>query len=257
MRSLRRWLDRTPLSGLALDLMREATGQADPLRAVRPARPTPLPRSARVAFWSLASGVGASTVATLVAHRSAAGGRPPVLIDLDRWTPSLALRAGIQAATIADALLRRGRERECLSRWESITFLPGAPGLHSMFDGARVAQVVAAISDDAPAVLDLGSGAEALDPEVLAVVTRLCVVAGTRLAQLQAAFCAVPLLARPACAVGLVVVGAAPSDAERVAARLPWPHLGSVPHDPYLAADDLGVRAPTTYAIDRLVGALG
>jgi Mrp family chromosome partitioning ATPase len=253
--SLRRWLDGTPLAGLALDLMRDATGRPDPVEPLRPARATALPPGARIAFWSLVGGVGASTTAALVAHRSAGAGRAPVLVDLDRWAPSLALRAGIQAATVADALLRPGRERDCLSRWANVPFLPGAPGLHAVFDGPLVAQLIARLAVDAPIVLDLGFGAEALDATVLGSIDRLCVVTGPRTAQLQGAFCAVPLLDHAPCAVGLVTVAAAEGDAARIASRLPWPHLAALPLDPYLGADDLAARAPTLGAIDRLITA--
>lgn len=255
MRSFRSWLDSTPLAGLALDVMREATGRPDPLEPLRPMRAACLPPRTRIAFWSLLGGVGCSTVAALVAHRSAGAGRAPVLADLDRWAPSLALRAGLQAATIADALLRPGRERECLSRWSDVPFLPGAPGLHAIFDGPRLAELLSRVSGEAPVILDLGPGADALDPALLASIDRLCVVTGPRTSQLQAAFCAVPLLREVPCAIGLVTVAANDADAERISARLPWPHLAAVPLDPYLAADDLGARAPTMSAIDRLIRA--
>jgi hypothetical protein len=253
--SLRAWLDRTPLAGLVLDVMRDATGRPDPIEPLRPARAVTLPPRSRIAFWSLTAGTGTSTVAALVAHRSAGAGRAPVLVDLDRWAPSLALRAGLHAATIADALLRPGRERECLSRWSSVPFLPGVPGLHAIFEGPRIADMIARLSADAPVVLDLGSGADALDAALLAAIDRLCVVAGPRTAQLQAAFCSVPLLRDAPCTIGLVTVAAAEPDAERIASRLPWPHLAAIPGDPYLAADDLGARAPTLSAIDRLIHA--
>lgn len=255
MRGLRSWLDATPLSGLALDLMREATGRADPIEPLRPTRLAALPPRRRLAFWSLVGGVGTSTVAALVAHRSAGAGRAPVLLDLDRWAPSLALRAGLQAATVADALLRPGRERQCLSRWSEVPFLPGAPGLHAMFASDRMVQLVGEVAGDAPVVIDLGAGAEALDLALLAAVDRLCVVVGPRAGQLQAAFCAVPLLRDLPCSIVLVTVGAAIADAERIAARLPWPHAASVPADPYLAADGFAARAPTMAAIDRLIRA--
>lgn len=255
MRSFRAWLDSTPLAGLALELMREATGQRDPIEPLRPSRPASLPPRMRIGFWSLVGGVGASTTAALVAHRSAGAGRAPVLVDLDRWAPSLALRAGLQAATIADALLRPGRERECLSRWSEVPFLPGAPGSRAIFEGPRLVDLLTRLGADAPVVLDLGSGADALDAAVLASVDRLCVVTGPRIAQLQAAFCAVALLRDAPCAVGLVTVGASEEDAERIASRLPWPQLAVIPADPYLAADDLGARGPTMSAIDRLIRA--
>lgn len=253
MRSLRSLLDASPLSGLALGLMQEATGRPDPLEPLRPTRVTSLPARRRVAFWSLVAGSGTSTIAALVAHRSTAGGHAPVLFDLDRWAPSLALRAGLQAATIADALLRPGREREVLSRWSDVPFLPGAPGLHAMFDGERVALLIERAAGDAAAVIDLGAGADALAPAVLSTAERLCVVTGPRSGQLQAAFCAVPLLRDVTCTIGLVVVGAADADAERIAARLPWPHVATIPPDPYLAADEFGARAQTMAAVDRLI----
>jgi MinD-like ATPase involved in chromosome partitioning or flagellar assembly len=253
MRSLRAWLDASPLATVALGLMQEATGRPDPLEPLRPSRPASLPPGRRIAFWSLAAGAGTSTTAALVAHRSAGAGRAPVLFDLDRWAPSLALRAGVQAATIADALLRPGRERECLSRWSDVPFLPGAPGLHAMFEGERVTGLLARASGDAPIVIDLGTGADALDTAVLSTLERLCVVSGPRAGQLQAAFCSVPLLREAPCAVGLIVVGAADSDGERIASRLPWAHVATIPFDPYLAADEFGARAPTMTAIDRVI----
>jgi hypothetical protein len=249
------WLDSTPLASIALDLMRGATGRADPMEVLRPSRAAALPLRSRIGLWSLVGGVGTSTVAALVAHRSAGAGAPPLLVDLDRWAPSLALRAGSHAATIADALLRPGRERECVSRWSDVPFLPGAPGLHAMFDAARIGEVVKRAADAGPVVLDLGCGADALDHGLLGTLDRLCVVTGTRVAQLQATFCAVPLLREAPCAIGLVVVGASEPDAERIASRLPWPHLATVPSDPYLAADELGARAPTMAAVDRLIRA--
>lgn len=256
MRRIRAWLDATPLSALALDVMREATGRSDPLEPLRPAHPVALPPGVHVAFWTLVGGVGASTTAALVAHRSAGAGAAPVLADIDRWAPSLALRAGVQAATAADALLRPGRERECLSRWSGVPFLPGAPGLAAMFQTDRVADLLARVAGDAAIVVDLGSGADALDHGLLATMDGLCVVAGPRASQLQAAFCSVALLRAAPCRVGLVLVGAADADAERVAVRLPWPLLASIPSDPYLATDAFAARAPTMAAIDRLIHAL-
>ena len=253
MRSLRSWLDASPLAGLALGLMQEATGRPDPLEPLRPTRPAALPPRCRVGFWSLVGGAGSSTCAALVAHRSAGAGRVPVLFDLDRWAPSLALRAGLQAATIADALLRPGHEREALSRWSEVLFLPGAPGLHAIVDGQRALGLIERAAGDLPVVIDLGPGADALEPTVLASLSRLCVVTGPRAAQLQAAFCAVPLLHDAPCQVGLVVVGAADADAERIAARLPWVHAATIPADPYLAVDDFGARAATMLAVDRLI----
>ncbi|MDE3102174.1 MAG: hypothetical protein KGJ98_08045 [Chloroflexota bacterium] len=256
MRRFRSWLDATPLSGLALDVMREATGRSDPIEPLRPARAVALRRGLRVAFWSLVGGVGTSTTAALVAHRSAGAGGAPVLADLDRWAPSLALRAGVQAATAADALLRPGRERDCLSRWSDVPFLPGAPGLDAMFQSERVVDLLARVAADDALVVDLGAGDDALDAGVLAALDALCVVAGPRASQLQAAFCSVPLLRAVPCRVALVLVGAADTDAQRIAARLPWPLLASIPSDPYLATDAFAARAPTMAAIDRLIGAL-
>lgn len=255
VRSFREWLDSTPLAGVALDLMREATGSADPVEPLRPLRAAALPSRKRLAFWSLVAGVGASTTAALVAHRSAGAGTPPLLVDLDRWAPSLALRAGIQGATLADALLRPGRELDCVSRWSGVALLPSAPGLHAIFDSARVRDAIASAAGDAPVVLDLGPGADALDPLILASLDRLCVVVGPRGSQLQAAFCATALTAALPCEVSLVTVGASDADAERIAARLPWPHVGAIPSDAYLAADEFGMRAPTMAAVDRLVRA--
>src|SRR6185503_12189368 len=121
---IRAWLDASPIADLAITLMREATGRTDPIEPLRPTRPAALTPGRRVAFWSLVGGVGASTTAGLVAHRSAAGGHAPLLIDLDRWAPSLALRARIEAATIADALVQPGRERRgrFLARAASVYF---------------------------------------------------------------------------------------------------------------------------------------
>ncbi len=256
MRGIRAWLDETPLATLALGALREATGRADPLEHLTPARTIALAAGRRVAFWSLVGGVGTSTIAALTAHRSAGAGRAPLLADLDRWAPSLALRAGLQGATVADALLRPGRERECLSRWSEVMFLPGAPHLASMFDGARLVELLGRAADGAPVVIDLGAGADALDPAVLDSLDRLCVVAGPRASHLQAAFCSTALLRDVPCPIGLVIAAADGSDAERIAARLPWPHLGTIPADSYLASDSFAARGPTLAAVDRLLQAL-
>ena len=106
------------------------------------------------------------------------------------------------------------------------------------------------------AVLDLGAGADALDPALLASLGRLCLVTGTRAGQLQAAFCAVPLLRTAPCAVGLVVVGAEGDDAARIADRIGVPLLAAIPTDPYLADDSFAARAPTLRAVDTLLRAL-
>ena len=79
---------------------------------------------------------------------------------------------------------------------------------------------------------------------------------GTRSAQLQAAFCAVPLLQRAPCAVGLVVVTAADDDAARIAERMGFPLLAAIPQDTYLAEDSFAARAGTLRAIDSLLRAL-
>lgn len=256
MSRLRALLDASPLATVALSLMREATGRAEPLAPIVPARPVVLRPGSRVGFWSLAAGAGASTVAALVAHRSAAGGEAPLLVDLDRWSPSLALRAGLTAASVADALLQPGREAELVSRWSAVPFLAGARSLHASFDGERVVEMVRACSTGRAAVVDLGAGADALDPALLASLDRLCLVAGTRSAQLQAAFCAVPLLQRAPCAIGLVIVASAQEDATRIAERVGLPLLAAIPHDAYLADDSFAARAPTLRAIDSLLRAL-
>jgi CO dehydrogenase nickel-insertion accessory protein CooC1 len=254
--SWRAWLDASPVAQVALALMRDATGRSEPLEPITPARPAAVASGRVVAFWSLTAGAGASTVAALVAHRSAAARRPAVLIDLDRRAPTLALRAGIAGATVADALLRPGSERESLSRWRDSPFLPGTPELGRTWDGPRIAELIDRLRADAPAVIDLGTGVEALDGDVLGAIDRLCVVVGPTVGQLQAAFCSVPLLER--CAVaGSVVVGATEDDAARIAARLPWRLLASVPRDPFLAADEFATRAPTLRSIDALIRSLG
>ena len=251
--SVRARLDRI-VGPYALLLLREATGRRDPLRHLVPSVPVPLPPGRIVGVWSLRAGVGTSTVAALMAHRSTAAGSPALLIDLDRYAPSLGLRAGLQGATVADALLRPAREHELVSRWERTPFLPGAPGLHAAFDGERIAALVGRAAAGRAAVLDLGAGADALDPAILACCARLYVCVGTGVAQLQAAFCSVPLVA-PDVAASLVVVRATDEDAERVAARLPWPLAGAVPDDEHLARDDFAARALTVHAIDRLIRA--
>lgn len=255
MSGLRAWLDRTPLATIALGLARDATGRAEPLEPLRPVHPASLPAGRRIGFWSLAAGAGTTTVAALVAHRSAAGGHAPLLVDLDRWTPSLALRAKLEIATVADALLRPGREAELVSRWSEVHFLAGAPGLHAIFDPERIVELVARSAAGRAAVLDLGSGADALDPHLVGSLDRLCVVTGTRAGQLQAAFCAEPLVRGLGVPIGLVTVGASEEDARRVASRLPWPLIAAVPSDPFLANDDFAVRAPTTRAVDVLIRA--
>ena len=112
--SLRGWLDASPIAAVALALMRDATGRDRPLETLAPTNPAALVAGTHVGFWALGAGCGTSTTAALVAHRSAAGGKAPLLVDLDRWTPSLGLRAALDgvAATVSDALLRPGREQE-------------------------------------------------------------------------------------------------------------------------------------------------
>ena len=256
MSRLRAFLDASPVSQIALALMREATGRTEPLAAIAPTRPAALRKGRRVGFWSLAAGAGSSTVAALLAHRSAAGGEAPLLVDLDRWVPSLALRAGLIAANVADALLQPGREGDLVSRWSAIPFLPGAPSLHATFDGERLVGLVNSCAAGRAVVLDLGCGADSLHAALLSSLDRLCLVAGTRSAQLQAAFCAAPLLGRVPCSLGLVVVGAGDDDAARVADRVGLPLLAAIPYDSYLADDAFAARAPTLRAIDALLRAL-
>src|SRR5437773_559280 len=253
---LRALLDASPVAAVALALMREATGRTEPLAPIVPTRASALRRGRRVGFWSLSAGAGTSTVAALVAPRSAAGGEAPLLVHLDRWAPSLALRAGLSAANVADALLQPGREAELVSRWSAIPFLPGAPTLHATFDGERLVGLINSCAAGRAAVLDLGTGADSLDPAILSSLDRLCLVAGTRSAQLQAVFCAAPLLGRVPCAVGLVVVGAGEDDAARVAERVGFPLLAAIPHDAYLADDAFAARGPTLRAVDALLRAL-
>lgn len=253
--TFRAWVDRV-VGPYALLALREATGRADPLPHLVPARPAALAPGRTIAFWSLIAGVGASSVAALVAHRSTAARSAALLVDLDRRAPALGLRAGVDGATVADALLRPGREHELVSRWSATPFLPGAPGLQPSFDGERIAQLVRRAASGRAAVLDLGAGAEALDAALLERCDRLIVCAGTRIAQLQAAFCAIPLLEALTTPVGLVVIGATDDDARRVAERLPWALVAAIPPDDRLAADEFGARAPTLHAIDRLIRAI-
>ncbi len=256
MNGLRAWLDATPLADLALALMREATGRPDPLEPLRPTKPAALRARRRLGFWSLVAGVGTSTTAALVAHRSAAGGSPPLLVDLDRWAPSLALRARIEAATVADALIQPGREADLVSRWSAVPFLPGSPTLRGRLESDRAIEVLERVGGGSAVVVDLGAGADALDPGVLSWLDRLCIVAGPRTSQLQAAFCAAPLVRDLPCAVGLVVVGAAEEDAALIASRAGLTLLGTIPTDPYLADDEFASRAPTLRSIDALIRAL-
>jgi len=236
--------------------MREATGHSEPLEAISPTRPGRLAASARIGFWSMSAGAGTTTVAALVAQRSGAGGHAPLLADLDRWTPSLALRASIEAATIADVLVQPDREREMVSRWGSVPFIPGSPELHRHFDADRVMTTLERVARGTALVVDLGCGADALDPTVGARLTRLVVVCGTRASQLQSAFCARPLLREMRAPAGLVVVAAARDDAALIASHIGLPLLAAVPDDPYLARDEFAARAPTMRAIDGLIAAL-
>lgn len=256
MSGLRAWLDGTPIASVAVSLLQGATGRSEPVAAVRPARALGLPAGTRVAFWSLVAGVGTSTVAALVAQRSAAGRSPALLVDLDRWAPSLALRANLEVATVADALLRPGREESLISHWSAVPFLAGSPTLHAGFEGARIAQLVERAAAGRPTVLDLGSGADALDPEITASLDHLFICSGQRSAQLQAAFCSVALLRDLHCPVSLVMVGAAEADAARIASRLPWPLAAVIPFDEHLAGDAFAARAPTMRAMDQLIRTL-
>lgn len=254
--NVRGLLDRTPIASVGLALMRDATGRDAPLEAIRPIRAERLASDARVAFWALAAGMGTSTLAALVAQRSAGAGSAPLLADLDRWAPSLALRAGVDAATISDALVQPDRERELLSRWEEVTFLPGSPHLHREYDGERIAGLLARLARGRPLVIDLGAGADALDAAVLAGLTCLCVVTGGRASQLQAAFCARDLLRTFPVRTGVAVVGVQPADAELIGRRIGLPLLGAVPHDAFLARDEFAARAPTMRAVDGLIRSL-
>ena len=256
MSRLRALLDASPLASVALTLMREATGREDPIEPLRPVRAAALARTARVAFWSLAAGCGASTTAALVAHRSAGAGGPPLLIDLDRIAPSLALRAHIEGATIVDLLVQPGRESDLVSRWASVPFVPGSLALRTVFAGPRVAALVATLASGRAVVLDLGAGPDALDPAIVTMCTRLVVVAGTRASQLQALFAARPMLDHVSTQVALVIVGADETDARLVASRAGLALAGIVPHDDHLARDEFGARATTMRAIDALIRAL-
>jgi len=246
-------LDASPIADLAMTFMREATGRADPIEPLRPTRPAALATGRRIAFWSLVGGVGSSTTAALVAHRSAAGGRPALLVDLDRWAPSLALRARIEAATIADAIVQPGLENTLVSRWSAVPFLPGAPALRGQLDVDRAIEVIDAIGGSGPVVLDLGAGADSLGAGLLSRIDSLCVVAGARASQLQAVFCALELVRDLPCPAGLVIVGAADEDAALIADRAGLPLLAAIPNDPYLAEDQFATRAPTLRAIDTLI----
>ena len=134
--------------------------------------------------------------------------------------------------------------------------MPGTPQLHRVFDGARISELVGRLHRERAVVVDLGCGADALDAELLAAVDRLCLVAGPSVAQLQSAFCAVPLLEGLGVWVGVVVVGAEPVDAARIASRLPWPLSAAIPRDQFLADDQFATRAPTLRAIDALIRGL-
>ena len=256
MTRVRAWLDGTPLSSLALTLMREATGRSEPLEQILPARPARLAPTARVAFWSMSAGAGTSTSAALVAQRSAAGGHAPLLVDLDRWVPSLALRASIDAATIRDVLVQPDREPELVSRWGAVPFVPGSPLLHDEFDGDRIVAAVGRLSPSRAVVMDLGAGADALDAALDRTLTRFALVVGGTASQLQAAFCARPLLRDVRPPVGIVTTGVSEDDARMIASRIGLPLLGAIPDDPYLRRDDFAARAPTLRAIDAIVRAL-
>lgn len=253
--SWRAWLDATPIANVALALMRDATGREAPLEPLRPARAAALPEGCVIGCWSLSAGVGGSTLAALIAHRSAAAGRAPTLIDLDRRAPVQALRADRNAATIADVLLRPEELTALTSRWGDVPFLPGCSDLYRTWDGPRIAAIVTGLRERRPVVLDLGNGAEALDPDILAALDRLLVVVGPTVAQLQSTFCSIPLVDRTVKAAA-VIIGVESADGARIGARLPWPVLGTVPRDPYLANDDFSARAPTVRAIDPVIRGL-
>jgi MinD-like ATPase involved in chromosome partitioning or flagellar assembly len=191
-----------------------------------------------------------------VAQRSAAAGHAPLLVDLDRWAPSLALRAAIESATILDALVQPDRERDLISRWANVAFLPGSPQLYQDFDGGRIASLLERLATGRALVVDLGSGADALDAALIARLDRLCVVTGGRASQLQALFCGRDLVRHVPCAVGVAVVGVEAADAALIAARVDLPLLAQVPHDEYLGRDEFAARAPTMRAIDGLIRAL-
>jgi Mrp family chromosome partitioning ATPase len=255
---IRAWLDATPLAAIGLALMREATGRTEPqlLDPVRPSRPERLRPDARIGFWALGAGVGTSTTAALVAQRSAAAGHAPLLVDLDRWAPSLALRARVEAASIVDALVQPDREAELVSRWAGVSFLPGSPELHRDFDAPRIAALLERLAAGRALVVDLGSGPESLDAAIVSRLTRLVMVAGPRASQLQAAFSARQLLRAVRCPVDLVVVGTEPDDAALIASRVQLPLAGTIPLDAYLARDDFAARAPTMRSIDRIIASL-
>jgi len=256
MSRVRAWLDATPLAAIALELMREATGQDQPLEAIKPTRAERLDPRVRLGLWSLSAGAGTSTTAALIAHRSAGAGHAPLLVDLDRWTPSLALRATHDGATIVDTLIQPDREAALVGKWDDVPFLPGSPRLHQEFDGHRIAALLDRLAKNRALVVDLGSGADALDVTIVNGLTRLALVTGGRASQLQALFCARPLVATLACPIGLIVIGAAPDDARLIAARANLPLLGAIPEDAYLARDEFAARAPTMRAVDALIRAL-
>ena len=256
MSRMRAWLDTTPLAAIALGLMREATGQEQPVEAIRPTRPERLDARSRIGLWSLSAGAGTSTTAALIAHRSAGAGHAPLLVDLDRWVPSLALRAGHDGATVLDALIQPDRERELVGKWQDVPFLAGSRRLHEEFDAVRITALLDRLANGRALVVDLGSGAEALSAALLPTLTRLAVVTGGRASQLQALFCSRQLLTAVACPVGVVVVGSAPEDARLIAARAELPLLGAIPDDAYLARDEFAARAPTMRAVDALVRSL-
>jgi hypothetical protein len=253
---VRAWLDATPLSSLALAIMREATGRTEPIEQIVPMRAARLAPTARVAFWSMAAGAGTSTTAALVAQRSAAAGHAPLLVDLDRWVPSLALRASIDAATIRDVLVQPDHEAELVSRWGAVPFMPGSPELHADFDADRIVTALARLAGSRALVLDLGAGAGAVDDPITRTLTRFVLVTGATASQLQAAFCARPVLRDIRPPVGLVVTGVTHEDASVIASRVGLPLLAAIPEDAYLARDEFAARAPTMRAIDALVRAL-
>ena len=107
MSRIRAWLDASPIADLALALMREATGRADPIEPLRPTRPAALPSGRRVALWSLVGGVGTESAARV----GAGAGRATAVADGCRGVgvaPPAGGGGGDEAA-LRVALIRAGR----------------------------------------------------------------------------------------------------------------------------------------------------
>jgi hypothetical protein len=154
---------------------------------------------------------------------------------------------------------RRIRELPSSERPRERLQLRGAAGLTAaeliglLWGSGTAGRSAVDVAADAIARFDGLSGlARASGPELEAVPG----IGAARAAQLQAAFCAVPLLRTVPCATGLVVVGAGIEDAARVAERIELPLLAAIPGDPFLAEDTFAARAPTLRAIDDLLRAL-